>query len=48
MVKANLKTLQLDRITRELLDATLKGFAVGEVMWGIGSATRAAASSPWT
>jgi phage gp29-like protein len=35
MVRANIKTLQFDRICRELLDATLKGFAVGEVMWGV-------------
>ena len=35
LVRSNLKTLQFDRISRELLDATLKGYAVGEVMWGL-------------
>ncbi len=35
LVRLNLKTLQFDRISRELLDATLKGFAVGEIMWGL-------------
>src|SRR6266702_897390 len=35
LVRSNLKTLQFDRISRELLDATLKGYAVGEIMWGI-------------
>ena len=35
IVRANLKALQLDRICAELLDATLKGFSVGEVMWGV-------------
>ncbi len=35
IVRANLKALQFDRICLELLDAILKGFAVGEVMWGV-------------
>lgn len=35
LVRANLKALRFDSICRELLDATLKGFAVSEIMWGI-------------
>jgi len=33
MVREVLKRIQFDRICMELLDATLKGFSVGEVMW---------------
>jgi phage gp29-like protein len=32
-VKAQLKNMNFDRVTVQLLDATLKGFSVGEVMW---------------
>jgi phage gp29-like protein len=35
MVRELFKRLQFDRICMELLDATLKGFAVGEVMWEV-------------
>lgn len=35
VVRENFKQMQFDRICTELLDATLKGFAVGEVMWAI-------------
>lgn len=35
MVREGLKRIQFDRICMELLDATLKGFAVGEVMWDL-------------
>jgi phage gp29-like protein len=33
LVEAQLKGLNLDRLTRGLMGAILKGFAVGEVMW---------------
>src|SRR3990167_7856560 len=35
IVSAQLKELGFDRLTRNLLDATLKGYAVGEVMWEV-------------
>lgn len=35
LVAAQLKALGFDRLTRNLLDATLKGYAVGEVLWEI-------------
>lgn len=34
LVRACLKALPFDRITEELLDATLKGFAISEIIWG--------------
>jgi len=34
-VEKTLKNLRFDRITKDLLDATLKGFAVVEIMWGV-------------
>lgn len=34
LVEAQLKALPFDRICEDLLDATLKGFAVSEVVWG--------------
>ncbi|MFZ0932300.1 MAG: DUF935 family protein [Syntrophobacteraceae bacterium] len=33
LVRTQFKNLNFDRLTVELLDATLKGFAVGEIMW---------------
>jgi len=33
IVEAQLRALNFDALTLDLLDATLKGFAVGEVMW---------------
>lgn len=33
LVREQLKQMQFDRICTDLLDATLKGFSVGEVMW---------------
>lgn len=35
LVRENFDALQLDRITQDLLDATLKGFAVGEILWAV-------------
>jgi phage gp29-like protein len=35
IVKTVLGQIQYNRICREQLDATLKGYAVGEVMWGL-------------
>ena len=35
LVTAQFKALGFDRLTRNLLDAQLKGFAVGEVMWDV-------------
>jgi len=35
LVEENLRAISFDRICLELLDAILKGFAVGEVMWEI-------------
>jgi phage gp29-like protein len=35
MVRAQLKNIAFDRVCVALLDATLKGFSVGEIMWGI-------------
>ena len=34
IVRDQLKALPFDRICEELLDATLKGFAISEVVWG--------------
>lgn len=42
MVKENLKAIQFDRICVDLLDAVLKGYAVGEIIWDVqGSEIRA-------
>ena len=35
IVETQLKGLNFDQLTLDLLDATLKGFAVGEVMWAV-------------
>jgi phage gp29-like protein len=35
LVEAQLKALDLDRLTRGLMGAVLKGFAVGEVLWDL-------------
>ena len=35
MVRAVLKDMQFDKLCEDLLDATLKGFAVAEIMWVI-------------
>lgn len=35
LVSAQFKALGLDRLTRNLLDATLKGFSVAEVLWQV-------------
>jgi len=35
LVREHLKQMQFDRICTELLDATLKGFSVGEIMWEV-------------
>ena len=43
LVREHLKRLQLDRICTELLDATLKGFSVGEIMWQVRGSEIAAA-----
>lgn len=41
-VTQQFKSVAFDRICMDLLDATLKGFAVGEVMWEIGRQIRVA------
>lgn len=47
LVARQLKGLKFDRATEDLLDATLKGFAVGEVMWQVrGAEIWAAAIKP--
>ena len=43
LVTTQLKALGFDRLTRNLLDAQLKGFAVGEVLWEIRGAELVAA-----
>ncbi|CCF96526.1 hypothetical protein B7R77_03020 [Ralstonia solanacearum K60] len=35
LVKANIEAIQFDRICVDLLDAILKGYAVGEIMWDV-------------
>jgi len=35
LVRSALERIEFDRITMQLLDATLKGFSVGEVMWEV-------------
>ena len=43
IVTAQLKNLSFDRLTRNLLDATLKGYAVAEVLWEVRGAELVAA-----
>jgi phage gp29-like protein len=43
IVEAQLKGVNFDQLTLDLLDATLKGFAVGELMWEIRGAELVAA-----
>lgn len=38
LVKAQLQALNFDQLTLDLLDALLKGFSVGEIMWTVNSA----------
>jgi len=38
LVQAQLQALSFDLLTTELLDATLKGFSVGEVLWAVDGA----------
>ena len=35
MVREQLKNLKLDQLCLKLLDATLKGYSVGEILWGV-------------
>lgn len=35
LVKDQLKAIDFDKLTEDLLDATLKGFSVGEIMWAV-------------
>lgn len=35
LVTEQLKTIDFDKLTEDVLDATLKGFSVGEIMWAV-------------
>lgn len=35
LVTEQLKAIDFDKLTEDMLDATLKGFAVGEIMWAV-------------
>lgn len=46
LVEDQVKRLPFDRLCYELLDATLIGFAVSEILWEVGQEVRAAAAIP--